>query len=115
YAWVTLVPLAWLLSVTMTAGWQKVFSADPRLGFLSRARLLEDGIASGTLPAGVASIDAAQRLIFNDRLDAVIALVFMAVVVLVIAASLREWVLVLARRRPAEVFEAPFVQSKIAL
>jgi carbon starvation protein len=115
YAWVTVVPLIWLLSVTMTAGWQKVFSADPRLGFLARARLLEDGIAGGTLPAGVASIDAANRLIFNDRLDAVIALVFMAVVVLVIAASLREWVLVLARRRPAEVFEAPFVQSKIAL
>ncbi|MBI4409976.1 MAG: carbon starvation protein A [Gemmatimonadetes bacterium] len=109
YAWTTLLPLAWLVAVTMTAGWQKVFAHDPRLGFLSHARLLERALVEGALPAGVQSVQAAERLIFNDRLDAAIALVFMAVVVLVIAASLREWLQVLTRRKPAVVMETPFV------
>jgi carbon starvation protein len=92
YAWVTLLPLAWLIVVTMTAGWQKVFSADPRLGFLAHARSLQAALAAGTLPAGVPNEAAAAQLVFNDRLDAVVALAFMAVVALLLAASLREWV-----------------------
>ncbi|MGQ0815615.1 MAG: carbon starvation CstA family protein [Gemmatimonadota bacterium] len=114
YAWVTLLPLAWLVTVTMTAGWQKVFSPEPRLGFLAHAEFVQDALARGTLPAGITSTDAANRLIFNDQLDAVIALVFMAVVVLVIAASIREWLLVLSRRKPAVVYEAPYVRSELA-
>ena len=114
YAWVTLLPLAWLATVTLTAGWQKVFSADPRLGFLAHARTIEAALAANTLPAGIASIEAARRVIFNDKLDAVVALVFMVVVVLVIAASVREWVLVVSRRKPAVLVEAPFVVSQFA-
>jgi carbon starvation protein len=100
YAWVTLVPLAWLIAVTMTAGWQKVFSSDPGLGFLAHAASL----------AGSADPDAARR-IFNDRLNTFVALLFMSVVLLVVAASVREWWLVLSRRKPAEVREAAYVES----
>jgi len=103
YAWVTLLPLAWLAAVTLTAGWQKVFASDPRLGFLSHAQAM----------AVSASPDAA-RLIFNDRLDAALALAFMAVVVVVIAASAREWWLVLSKRKAATVNEAPYVESAYA-
>jgi carbon starvation protein len=100
HAWVTLVPLAWLAAVTLTAGWQKVFATDPRLGFLAHARSL------------VGSLNpAAPRMIMNDRLDAALALVFMGVVVVVIAASAREWWLVLSRRKAPVVHEAPFVQT----
>jgi len=104
YAWTTLVPLAWLAAVTLTAGWQKVFAADPRLGFLSHARV----VARGTVTASSA------RLIFNDRLDAALAVVFMAVVLVVIAASAREWWLVLSRRKAPTVNEAAFVPSAYA-
>jgi carbon starvation protein len=106
YAWVTLVPLAWVLTVTLTAGWQKVFAADPRLGFLAHATVTAAQVAAG-------SLDAARgaRLIFNDRLDAVTALAFMAVTLLVVAASAREWLLVLLRRRPAAATETPFVET----
>ena len=109
YAWVTLVPLAWVLLVTLTAGWQKVFADDPRLGFLAHAAVTADQIAAGAMdPARGA------RLIFNDRLDAVLAITFMVVTLLVVAASAREWVLVLTRRKPATVKEAPFVETAYA-
>jgi carbon starvation protein len=100
HAWVALVPLAWLVTVTMTAGWQKVFSTDPKLGFLAHAASLAGSTAS-----------SAARLIFNDRLNASVALLFMGVVALVVAASVREWWLVLSRRKAARVQEAPFVES----
>ena len=100
YLWVTLVPLAWLITVTMTAGYQKVFSADPKLGFLSHAATL---VGSAT--------PNATRLVFNDRLNASMALFFMAVVAMLVLTSLREWWLVLSRRKPAMVHEAPFVPT----
>jgi carbon starvation protein len=100
YIWVTLVPLCWLITVTMTAGWQKVFSADPKLGFLAHAASL----------AHSADPNAA-RLIINDRLNAVVALFFMAVVTMLVLTSAREWWLVLSRRKPGMVHEAPFVPT----
>jgi carbon starvation protein len=103
FAWVTMMPLAWLAAATLTAGWQKVFSSDPALGFLAHARTL----------AGSANPDAA-RLIFNDRLDAGLALFFMAIVLVVIAASAKEWYMVAARKKAPHVHEAPFVQTALA-
>jgi carbon starvation protein len=103
YAWVTLGPLLWLVIVTMTAGIQKVFSPDPALGFLAHARSLEGSFDPN-----------AARLMFNDLLDAYVALLFMTVVGLVILASGREWILVASGRKRAEVREAPFVLSASA-
>ena len=103
FAWVTLAPLAWLVTVTMTAGWQKVFSSDARLGFLAHAASL----------AGSADPNSA-RLIFNDRLDAGVALLFMVIVTLLIVTSLWEWWAVLTRSKPAVTREAPFVASAYA-
>jgi carbon starvation protein len=102
YAWVTLVPLAWLAAATLTAGWQKVFSPSPALGFLAHARSL----------AGSADPNAV-RMIFNDRLDAALALFFMGIVLVVIAASMREWYLVVSGRKAATVTEAPYVESAL--
>jgi carbon starvation protein len=101
YTWVPLVPLAWLAAATLTAGWQKVFSPDPKLGFLSHAASLEP-----TAPN-------AARMIFNDRIDAALALFFMAVVVVVILASAREWYQIAARKKTPKVNEAPFVESRL--
>jgi carbon starvation protein len=103
YVWVTLGPLVWLIAVTMTAGYQKVFSGDPKLGFLAHAATL----------AGSAVPNAA-RLIFNDRLNAAVALFFMGVVAMLIFSSAREWWLVLSKRKPAIVHESPFYSSTYA-
>jgi carbon starvation protein len=106
YAWATIVPLVWLLAVTMTAGWQKIFAADPRLGFLAHAADTAAKIASG-------AIDPTRggRMIFNDRLDAVVAGFFMVVTIALVFASVREWVMVLRGRKPAVTRETPFVET----
>ena len=103
YSWVTFAPLVWLSAATLTAGWQKVFSPDPALGFLAHARSL----ATSTNP------DVA-RLIFNDNLDAALSIFFMLIVVVVILASAREWYLVAAKRKAPHVNEAPFVETALA-
>jgi carbon starvation protein len=108
YAPITLLPLAWLVIVTMTAGWAKLFSDDPRLGFLSHARVLSDQLASGVLPRGAADATAAARMIFNDRLDAAVAAFFMIAVIVILADSAKEWVAVLRGRKPALSTEVPF-------
>jgi len=115
FAWTTLLPLAWLCAVTFTAGWQKVFAADPKLGFLAHARMIQARLAAGQLPPGAKTVADARHMLFNDRLDAVVALTFMAVAVLVIVVSIREWLLVLRHKKPAVLHEAPFVPSALGV
>jgi carbon starvation protein len=103
HAWTTLLPLAWLAGATLTAGYQKVFSPIPALGFLAHARSL----AHSPDPN-------AARMIFNDRLDAALALFFMFIVLIVIVASAREWYMVATHRKPGAVNEAPYVESHFA-
>jgi carbon starvation protein len=109
YVWVTLLPLAWLLAATLTAGWQKVFAGDPRLGFLAHAAAVGEQVAAGAMDGS-----RGARLIFNDRLDAVVTVTFMVVTILVLLSSAREWVLILTRRRPARAKESPFVETAYA-
>jgi carbon starvation protein len=103
YAAVTLLPLAWLVSVTFTASWEKIFDPNPRIGFLAHARQLASAVAP---PPGV------SRLIFNDRLDAAVTAVLIAMVALILLESLWLWWGVLAGRKAAEVRESPFVLSR---
>jgi len=106
YAWVTLLPLSWLLTVTMTAGYQKIFSPEPRLGFLSHARTIAGQIAGGAM-------DPTQgaRIIVNDRLDATVAAVFMLITVVLVIASMREWMAVVRGRKRAVSTETTAVAS----
>jgi carbon starvation protein len=108
YAWVTMLPLAWLTIVTMTAGWEKLFSPDAKLGFLSHARLIEGQMAANALPAAIKTLTDARRVIFNDYLDAAVAAFFMVSVVVILADSVREWVAVLGGRKPTVSSEVPF-------
>ena len=87
YAWVTGVPLAWLAIVTTTATWQKIVSTDVRIGFLAAADQLADKLAAGALSPEQAAV--APQLIFNQRLDAVLAMLLTAILWIVIADMLR--------------------------
>ena len=112
FAWVTILPLTWLVIVTSTAGTLKIFSSDPKLGFLSHARLIEGQIAAGTLP-GTISEAAAARMIFNDRLDAGVAAFFLAAVVVILTASIMEWLKVINGSKVAVSSETPYVRTQL--
>ncbi len=105
YVWVTLGPLVWLLSVTMTAGWMKIFSPAP-VGFLAIARGLETRIAAGG-PAADVAVWSAQRL--NALIDAAVTGTFLVLVLVVVAANARVWWQLLAGRRPASLREEAYV------
>src|ERR1051325_4433515 len=108
YAFVTLLPMTWLTIVTMTAGYQKIFSPDAKIGFLSHAGVVRAAIDSGTLPAAVKSAAMARQMIFNDYLDAAVAIFFMVSVVVILADSLREWMAIMSGRKQAVSSEVPF-------
>jgi carbon starvation protein len=105
YAAVTLGPLAWLVAVTFTASWHKMFDPDPRVGFLAQARVL----AAGPTPLSSATV----RVIFNNRLDAAVTGVLVVMVTLVLVESVRQWIGILSGAREARVREAPFVRTRL--
>ena len=107
HVWVTLLPLGWLLAVTMTAGWMKIFAADPRLGFLSQAALQGQQLvfASG------AAAESLRHQIFNAEVNVAVTAVFMLLVATVVLANARVWWLLLAGRRAPIMREEPFVAA----
>jgi carbon starvation protein len=104
---VTLVPLIWVGSVTFTAAWQKIFSADPKIGFLSAARRLGEQLRQGQ--ASIGSPETLMRTQFNLRVDAVVAGLFLVLVSAIVLISLWRWLGMLAGRQPRELKEAPIV------
>ena len=114
YAWMTMLPMAWLVVVTMTGGWMKLFAADPKVGFLSHARWVATKLAAGELPPGVKDAASAGRLIFNDRLDAAVCAFFMVSVLVILLDSAREWVAVLGGRKAMVSSEHPYTARAAA-
>jgi carbon starvation protein len=102
HAWVTITPLIWLVLVTMTAGWEKIFSPEIKLGFLSHAQWLRDAINTGRLPAAVKTMDEARRMLVNDYVDAIVTGFFMLSVVVILIDSIRVWFAFDPRRGSAE-------------
>lgn len=94
-AWVTLVPTVWLLICTLTAGFQKIFHTNPKIGFLAHAEKFQAAIAQDQLLAPAKTMAQMHQIVFNDYLDASLAAIFMAVVLSVvffgIKAGLNAW------------------------
>jgi carbon starvation protein len=112
YAWVTMAPLAWLVAITMTASYQKIWHPDPRLGFLAQASDLSAQLAAGTIPA--AKVAETQHLIFNLRLDAAVTAIFAFLVLVILAESGRNWWLYTVGRKVPVLREAPMKLSRIS-
>jgi carbon starvation protein len=108
YVWVTLVPTAWLLITTLTAGLQKIFSSDPKIGFLALANKFSAAAAQGQVLAPAKSIGEMQRVAFNNYLDAVVCGVFVVLVVVMCFFALRMGLQAWRQSRPT-VHETPYM------
>jgi carbon starvation protein len=104
FAPVTLAPLGWLVVVTFAASWHKMFDPNPRIGFLAHARQLAAGAPTHEI----------SRLIFNDRLDAVVTGILVSLVTLILIESAWLWIRVVSGTKRAEVKEVAFVMSRFA-
>ena len=111
YMWITCTPLAWLITVTFTAAWQKIFDPAPRIGFLAASSQLETALAAGKIAAAKAS--ETQTLIFNNRLDAVVCGVFLVLVATILFDSILLWRGLLKGTCDSRTHESPFVISQL--
>jgi carbon starvation protein len=89
YLWIPALPTAWLLVCTLTAGWQKLFDADPKIGFLANARRFSDAAARGELLAPAKSIAEMQRVALNNTIDAGLTALFIAVMLAIVVLGTR--------------------------
>ena len=112
WIWVTLLPMAWLVVITMTASYQKIFHSNPRIGFLAYANALAAQIAAGKIPTE--KIAETQRLIFNQRLDAAVTAVLASMILVLIVEALGQWYSILSRRKQPVLHESPYVATKWA-
>ena len=111
YAWITGIPLFWLVTITSTAAWQKVCSDDIRLGFFSAANDLADKFANGLLPPAKAAI--APQLIFNLQLDAWITISFVSLLWIIVFDMLRVSLRHLQGKAVPPLTETPYSLSHL--
>jgi carbon starvation protein len=112
WIWVTVVPMIWLVAVTFTASFQKIFDSNPRIGFLAQANLLASQIASGAIPT--ARLGATQHVIFNNRLDAGVTALLAAMILVLIVEAIGQWIAILSGRKPSVLHESQYVATKWA-
>ncbi|HET7108247.1 MAG TPA: carbon starvation CstA family protein [Candidatus Acidoferrum sp.] len=112
WIWVTLLPMAWLVIITMTASFQKIFSPNVRIGFLAQANAMAAQLAAGKIAA--AKIADTQRLMFNLRLDAVVTAVLAAMILVLLVEALGQWYAILSRGKEPVLQETPYVATQWA-
>ncbi len=88
-ALVPAIPAMWVLLITMTAGWQKLFSEIPAIGFLSHARVFADAIARGEIVAPATTLTQMESVLLNDRINAFMTAFFMMVVIVMVVLAIK--------------------------
>jgi carbon starvation protein len=113
WAWITAVPLAWDATVTLTASYQKVFSDDPKIGFFAQRDAFQDAINQGDVLPPAKSVDDMHAVVTNSTVDGILAALFAAMIIVVIADSARIWIKTIRAGGSLPTFEAPHVPSRI--
>ncbi|MER7401548.1 carbon starvation CstA family protein [Streptomyces sp. NPDC000070] len=113
WAWVTGIPLAWDVAVTFTAGWQKIFSDDPKIGFFAQRDVYADAIDAGKLLPGATNTDDMHTIVLNNTVDGVIMGVFLLLVLIVLVNCAVVCFRALRATEPLPTTEAPYVASRI--
>ena len=110
YAWVTVLPMIWLITVTMTASYQKIFDESPKLGFLANAHALEAQIASGAIAAD--AMGRTHTLIFNNYLNVGVTALLVALILFLIFEAVTVWIRILSGSKEVTLNEAPYVATR---
>jgi carbon starvation protein len=113
WAWVTAVPLAWDVAVTLTASWYKIFSSDPLVGFFAQRGKYQDALDAGKVIPPAKSLDDVGQIVTNSTVDGVLSILFAVLIIVVIADAARIWVQTLTGRREPVLAEAPAEPSKL--
>ncbi len=111
HAWITGIPLTWLVLVTSTAAWEKIFSSDIRVGFFAAANDMAAKLAAGTLPAEKAAV--APQLIFNQHLDAWLTMFFVTILWVIVLDMFRVCARHLTGKQVPPVSESPHIPSRL--
>lgn len=114
YAWVTLVPLAWDVLVTLTASWQKIFSADPDIGFFAQRAAYQAALDAGETSKGSAhTVEEMQKVVLNSTVDGVLSILFAGLIIIILVDAVRVWIAALRTTGPLPSTEAPHVESTL--
>ncbi|WP_170301663.1 carbon starvation CstA family protein [Saccharopolyspora hirsuta] len=114
YAWVTLIPLAWDAAVTLTASWQKIFSADPKIGFFAQRAAYQAALDAGETSKGTAhTVEEMQKVVVNSTVDGVLSILFAVLILIVLVDAVRVWIKALRATEPLPTTEAPYVKSEL--
>ena len=114
YAWVTIVPLAFDVAVTLTASWQKIFSPDPLLGFFAQRNAYQAALDAGETSMGSAeSVEDMQKVVVNSTVDGVLSVLFAVLIIIVLVDAMRVWIKALRSPEPLATTEEPHTESKI--
>jgi carbon starvation protein CstA len=107
YVWVTMLPAVWLLICTSTAGFIKLFDANPAIGFLSLAKKYSDALANGQVLAPAKSVEQMQHVIFNAYTNATLTALFLFVVFSILFYALKVGIAAWGTKERTDK-EAPF-------
>jgi carbon starvation protein len=113
WAWVTAVPLAWDVAVTLSASWYKIFSSDPLIGFFAQRDKYQQALDAGKVIPPAKSLDDVSQIVTNSTVDGVLSILFAALIIVVIADAARVWFQTLSGRREPVLAEAPAEPSKL--
>ena len=113
YVWVTALPLAWDVSVTLTASWMKIFSADPTLGFFAQRAAAQEALANGELYGTAQSADDVRQIITNSTVDGVLSILFAVLIIIVIVDAVRVWFGLIRGGKEPDLSEAPWEESRL--
>lgn len=113
WAWVTGVPLAWALAITMTASWQKVFSDNPAIGFFAQRAKYQDALDQGTVLAPAKSLDDMATVVTNSTVTGTLSVVFAVLTIVVVLACARTAVKAIRNGGSLPLAESEYVESRI--
>ncbi|MEU3433373.1 carbon starvation CstA family protein [Streptomyces sp. NPDC006863] len=113
WAWVTAVPLAWDVAVTLTASWQKIFSDDVKIGFFAQRDKYQAGIDAGEVLAPAKSMDDMRTVVTNSTVDGVLSALFALLIIVVLVDAGRVCYKAIRDPEGVRLHEAPYVESRL--